>query len=63
MFAQQGALWSVLLTKYHSGDRIKEKAIRRTNGTCGRQKRCVQGFGGGDMSVGDHLEDLGVDWG
>jgi hypothetical protein len=29
-------------------------------GTYGRQKRCVQGFGGGKLRERDHLEDLGV---
>jgi hypothetical protein len=27
----------------------------------GRQVRCIQGFGGGDLMERDHLEDLGVD--
>ena len=28
---------------------------------CGRQERCIQGFGGGDLRERDHLEDLDVD--
>jgi hypothetical protein len=29
--------------------------------TYGGQKRCIEGFGGGDLMERDHLEDLGVD--
>jgi hypothetical protein len=35
-----------LLTKYYSGDKIKENEMCRINGTCGRQEKCMQGFGG-----------------
>jgi hypothetical protein len=30
-------------------------------GTYGRQERCIQGFGEGDLRERDHLEDPGVD--
>ena len=55
----QGALYSVLLTKYHSGDQIKKNEM---DGACGM-------YGTGDMHIGfcwedlresDHLEDLGA---
>ena len=29
--------------------------------TYGRQKRCLQGFGGVDLRERDHLEDLGIE--
>jgi len=40
------ALWSVLFTKYHSGDQIKKNEMGRACGTCERQGMGVQGFGG-----------------
>lgn len=46
MFTQQGALCSVLLTKYYSGDKIKENEMRRIDGACERQERRMQGFDG-----------------
>jgi hypothetical protein len=30
-------------------------------GMCGRQERCIQGFGGGDLKKREHLENLGID--
>ena len=30
-------------------------------GTHGRQERCIQGLGGGDLLERDHLEDPGID--
>jgi hypothetical protein len=44
--AQQGALCSVLLTKYHSGDEVKKIEMGRTCGTYGGVERCIQGFSG-----------------
>lgn len=38
----------------------KSRGVRRARGTCGG-KRCVQGFGGGNLNERDHLEDLNVD--
>ena len=35
----------------------------RAHGTCGEGERYIRGFGGGNMSERDHLEDLGVDGG
>jgi hypothetical protein len=37
----------VLLTKYYSADQIKKNDMGGTCGTYGRQKRCIQGSGGG----------------
>jgi hypothetical protein len=31
------------------------------SGTRGRQERCIQGFGGGDLRERHDLEDLGLD--
>jgi len=31
-------------------------------GTYGRQERCLQSFGGGDLKERGHLEDQGLDW-
>jgi hypothetical protein len=33
----------------------------RTCGTYGGEERCIQGFSGGNLKEGDHLEDPGVD--
>jgi hypothetical protein len=30
-------------------------------GTCGREERCIQAFGGGNLRERDHLEDLRLD--
>jgi hypothetical protein len=38
--------------------------MNEIGGTCGtyeRQERCIQGFGGGDLSERDNLEDTDVD--
>jgi hypothetical protein len=42
----QGASRFVLLTNYYSSDKIKKNEIGWACGTCGRQDRCIQGFGG-----------------
>jgi hypothetical protein len=52
---KQGALCSVLLTKYNSGDQIKKTEMGRTCGTYGGEERW------GKLRVGVHLEDPGVD--
>jgi hypothetical protein len=36
----------VLLTKYHSGDKVKKTEMGRTCGTSGGEERCIQGFSG-----------------
>jgi hypothetical protein len=36
----------VLLTKYHSGDKVKKTEMGRTCGTYGGEERCIQGFNG-----------------
>jgi hypothetical protein len=42
---QRTALGSVLLTKYYSGDEIKNNEIGGAYSMYGRQERCKQGFG------------------
>jgi hypothetical protein len=44
--AQQRALCSVLLTKYHSGDHVKKTEMGRTCGTYGGEERYIQGLMG-----------------
>ena len=41
---QQGALRSVLLTRYHSGDQVKKTEMGKTCSTYGGDERCIQGF-------------------
>jgi hypothetical protein len=57
---QRGALCSVLPTEY-SGDHIKKNEMGGACATYGGQKRCILGFGGGDLMERDHLEDQGID--
>jgi hypothetical protein len=52
-------LCSVLLTKFYSGDQVKNE-MRRACSTYGGEEGCIQGFGGG-TSGKNHLEDPGVD--
>jgi hypothetical protein len=35
-----------LLTRYHLGDQVKKTEMGRTCGTCGGEKKCIQGFSG-----------------
>ena len=42
-------------------NRIKKNEISGAFSTYGGEERCIQGFGGGDLREGDHLEDLGID--
>ena len=51
----------MLLTKYYPDDQIKKNDMSRSCSMYGGEKRCVQGFGGGNLRKGDHLEDPGVD--
>ena len=37
---------SVLLTKYHLGDQIKETEMVRACSTCRGEKRCIEDFTG-----------------
>jgi hypothetical protein len=46
MTTKQGALCSVLLTKYRLGDRVKKPEMGRTCSMYGREERCIQGFNG-----------------
>jgi hypothetical protein len=43
---QREIVFSVLLTKYFSGDRTKKNEMGERCSTYGRQKRCLQGSGG-----------------
>jgi hypothetical protein len=44
--AQRGALCSVFLTKYFSGDQQMKTEMDRACGTYGGEERCMQGFSG-----------------
>ena len=37
---------SVLLTKYHSTDKVKKSEMGRTFGTYGGEERCIRGLSG-----------------
>ena len=37
---------SVLLTKYYSGDQIKNTKMGKACSTYGGEERCIRGFGG-----------------
>jgi hypothetical protein len=39
----------------------EENQVGGACGTYGRQERCIQDFGGGNLRKRDHLEDLGID--
>ena len=41
---QWGALWSVILTEYHSGDQIEKNEMGGACSTYGREENCIQGF-------------------
>jgi len=41
-----GVSWSVLLTKYYSGDQIKKNKMGRACSMYGGEERCIKGFGG-----------------
>ena len=43
---QRGALCSVLLNKYYSGDQIAKNEMGEACDTCGGQGKCILGFGG-----------------
>ena len=46
MTASQGALSSVLLTKYCSGDEINKNEMSGACGTYRKEEWCIQGFSG-----------------
>jgi hypothetical protein len=50
----------VLFAKYYSGDQIRKDEKGGACSTYGRQERCIQGFGGGNLRERENLEDLGV---
>jgi hypothetical protein len=45
---REKSAWSVLLTRYYSGNQIQKKKIRVACGMYGGRRRCLQGFGGGN---------------
>ena len=59
---QRGALRSVFLTKYHSGDQIKKNEMGGTCGTNARQDKCIKIFGGDTSGKKTHFKDLRVNW-
>jgi hypothetical protein len=38
--------WSLLLTKYYSGDQMKKNEMGEACGMYGVKERCIQSFGG-----------------
>jgi hypothetical protein len=56
---QRGTSSSILLAKYYSGVQIKDQ-MGRARDTYEKQKRCLEGFGGGGghLRERNHLEDL-----
>jgi hypothetical protein len=58
---QQRALCSVLFTKYHSSEQVKNTEISRACGTHRGEERCIQDFSGGNLSEGNHLKDRRVE--
>ena len=56
----EAALWSVLTTKYYSGDQIKNEMGAECS-RYGRLERCIQSFGGETWGKTDRLEDLSLD--
>jgi hypothetical protein len=57
MHSKQGALCLVVLTKYNSGDQMKKTEMGRACSTYGERR----GIYRGNLRVGDHLKDPGVD--
>ena len=49
-----------MLTKCHSGDPIKKNEMGEACGTYGGEDRCIQGFGGGNLSESARLENPGL---
>jgi hypothetical protein len=43
---ERAALWSVLLTKYYSGDQIKKNVMGGTCSMHGREEMCIQVLSG-----------------
>ena len=57
---ERGALCSVLLTRYYSGDQIETTEMDRACNTYGDEERCIQRFGRETWTT-DYLEDLSVE--
>ena len=56
------SLLHLLLAKYFSGDQMKKNEMGGAFSTYGGgEKRCIQGFGWGNLRGTDHLEDPGLD--
>jgi hypothetical protein len=52
---------SVLLTIYFSSNKIEKNEMGDACSTYGGEETCIQGFGGGKLREGDHLENPVVD--
>jgi len=50
----------VFLIQYCLGDKIKNNEMGRACGANGEEKRCIQGFGGGNLRERNHLGDPGL---
>jgi len=55
---RNGSLWSVLRTKYYSGDQNNKNEMDEARGTYGGE--VYTGFWWGDLMERDHLEDLSL---
>jgi len=56
-----GSHWSVLLTKYSSGDHIEKNERGGAWSKYEREERCIQVFWWGDLRESEHLEDPSTD--
>ena len=60
---KSGALWSVLLAQYCSGDQIEKNKMDGHVARMGGRGEMYTGFWWGYLIERDHLEDLGTDGG